>query len=114
MSGSSPESDGAAMSMAVTAVKAFARDIHQTGKFKRVLSVGIGGSALGPMFGRLEIAHGVGATVVAEGVETRDQWQFVSLMGCDIAQGYLIGRPVPAEELTIRLDVTTHIPLIAV
>jgi glucose-6-phosphate isomerase len=35
---------------AVAAVKAFARAIHQAGKFKRVLSVGIGGSALGPMF----------------------------------------------------------------
>ena len=35
---------------AVAAVKAFARAIHQAGTFKRVLSVGIGGSALGPMF----------------------------------------------------------------
>jgi len=35
---------------AAAAVKAFARAIHQAGKFKRVLSVGIGGSALGPMF----------------------------------------------------------------
>jgi glucose-6-phosphate isomerase len=34
----------------VAAVKAFARSIHQAAKFKRVLSVGIGGSALGPMF----------------------------------------------------------------
>jgi glucose-6-phosphate isomerase len=31
-------------------VKAFAKDIHQAGKFKRILCVGIGGSALGPMF----------------------------------------------------------------
>jgi glucose-6-phosphate isomerase len=35
---------------AIAAVKAFTREIHQAGKFKRVLSIGIGGSALGPMF----------------------------------------------------------------
>ncbi len=35
---------------AVASVQAFAKDVHQAGKFKRLLSVGIGGSALGPMF----------------------------------------------------------------
>ena len=35
---------------ATTAVKSFAKGIHQAGKFKRFLSIGIGGSALGPMF----------------------------------------------------------------
>lgn len=64
--------------------------------------------------GCVEIAHGVGATVVAEGIETREQWHFVSMMGCDVAQGYLIGRPMMASELTERLDVPSHIPLIAV
>lgn len=35
---------------AVASVKAFAGDVHREGRFKRVLSVGIGGSSLGPMF----------------------------------------------------------------
>jgi EAL domain-containing protein (putative c-di-GMP-specific phosphodiesterase class I) len=56
----------------------------------------------------------VGATVVAEGIETHEQWQFVSMMGCDIAQGYLIGHAMTAAEVTDRLYVPTHIPLVAV
>jgi glucose-6-phosphate isomerase len=35
---------------AVASVKSFAKEVHAAGKFKRILSVGIGGSALGPMF----------------------------------------------------------------
>ena len=61
--------------------------------------------------GSVEIAHGLGATVVAEGVETRDQLRFVYLMGCDIAQGYLIGRPAPAGETESLLDVPRVVPL---
>jgi diguanylate cyclase (GGDEF)-like protein len=89
--------------------------VHQV-KLDRSLLAGIPGDAGAEAIigGCVEIAHGVGATVVAEGIETREQWQFVSLMGCDIAQGYLIGRPVPANELTVRLDVPSHVPLIAV
>jgi EAL domain-containing protein (putative c-di-GMP-specific phosphodiesterase class I) len=49
--------------------------------------------------GSVEIAHGLGATVVAEGVETASEWDFVVRAGCDIAQGYLIGPPVPGNEL---------------
>src|SRR5437016_2014748 len=35
---------------AVASVQAFAAEVHRAGKFKRLLSIGIGGSALGPMF----------------------------------------------------------------
>jgi len=52
----------------------------------------------------VRIAHAIGATVVAEGVETHDQLERVTALGCDIGQGYLIGRPVPAEELTALLQ----------
>ena len=61
--------------------------------------------------GCVEIAHGIGATVVAEGIETPEQWRFASLMGCDIAQGYLVGRPGPADELTPLLAAPNHVPL---
>jgi diguanylate cyclase (GGDEF)-like protein len=52
----------------------------------------------------VRIAHAIGATVVAEGVETHDQLERVTALGCDIAQGYLIGRPAPADELTAVLQ----------
>ena len=52
----------------------------------------------------VEIAHAIGATVVAEGVETHDQWRFACNVGCDAAQGYLIGRPMPGDQLLELLD----------
>lgn len=43
------------------------------------------------------LAHGMGCDVVAEGVETRGQAECLIAMGCDIGQGYLYARPLPAE-----------------
>jgi diguanylate cyclase (GGDEF)-like protein len=43
------------------------------------------------------MAHGLGLHVVAEGVETASQLQLLSRLGCDNGQGYLFGRPQPAE-----------------
>ncbi|MFN3688783.1 EAL domain-containing protein [Salinarimonas sp.] len=42
----------------------------------------------------VNLAHSLGMSVVAEGIETREQLEFLRLHGCDIAQGYLIGRPL--------------------
>jgi EAL domain-containing protein (putative c-di-GMP-specific phosphodiesterase class I) len=47
----------------------------------------------------LEMAHQLDMTAVAEGVEDRADWDFARAAGCDIAQGYFIGRPMPAEAL---------------
>jgi EAL domain-containing protein (putative c-di-GMP-specific phosphodiesterase class I) len=44
-------------------------------------------------------ARGLGKEVVAEGVETLTQAQFLRMHGCDVLQGYLYARPVPASEL---------------
>ena len=47
----------------------------------------------------LELAHGLGLTVVAEGVEDEACLAFLRQNGCDYAQGYLIGKPMPASNL---------------
>jgi diguanylate cyclase (GGDEF)-like protein len=44
-------------------------------------------------------ARGLGKEVVAEGVETLTQAQFLRMHGCDVLQGFLYARPVPAGEL---------------
>jgi EAL domain-containing protein (putative c-di-GMP-specific phosphodiesterase class I) len=42
----------------------------------------------------IHLAHNLGLTVVAEGVETEDLLARLHSMGCDEAQGYFIGRPM--------------------
>ena len=50
------------------------------------------------------MAHGLGLKVVAEGVETREQWDFLKQVNCDMAQGYYFGRPMTAEDMQKRLQ----------
>ncbi len=50
------------------------------------------------------LAHGLGLTVVAEGVETSEQLNALHLAGCDLAQGFFLSRPVPADLLAERAD----------
>ncbi|MCG8426885.1 MAG: EAL domain-containing response regulator [Chromatiales bacterium] len=45
------------------------------------------------------LSHELNMRVVAEGVETKEQYQQLRELGCDMAQGYLISKPVPAEEI---------------
>ena len=47
--------------------------------------------------GVISLAHGLGLTVVAEGVETEAQKTMIGEMGCDFAQGYLFSRPLTPE-----------------
>jgi diguanylate cyclase (GGDEF)-like protein/PAS domain S-box-containing protein len=51
----------------------------------------------------LGMAKGLGMKVIAEGVETEQQKQFLVNHGCDMLQGYLFARPQPAEEFTQML-----------
>jgi EAL domain-containing protein (putative c-di-GMP-specific phosphodiesterase class I) len=50
------------------------------------------------------MAHSLELKVVAEGVETEEQLAYLEKQGCDYAQGYLLGRPVSADEFTILLE----------
>jgi len=49
----------------------------------------------------------LGLEVIAEGVETAAQQQFLACKGCSIYQGYYFGRPVPAEQFTALLQQST-------
>ncbi len=49
------------------------------------------------------LAHSLGRKVVAEGVEHRDILDLLVEMGCDIAQGFAVGRPMGLDSLTKRL-----------
>lgn len=57
------------------------------------------------------LAHELGFTVVAEGVETPAQLALLKAMGCDGAQGYLIARPMPAAEVDACLRVSPPVPI---
>jgi EAL domain-containing protein (putative c-di-GMP-specific phosphodiesterase class I)/CHASE2 domain-containing sensor protein len=51
----------------------------------------------------IQLAHSLGRRVVAEGVEDREALYALSLMGCDVAQGFFIGRPMPLGSLMRQL-----------
>jgi diguanylate cyclase (GGDEF)-like protein/PAS domain S-box-containing protein len=52
----------------------------------------------------IAMGHSLGLRIVAEGVETQEQWTLLRRQGCDEVQGYLFSRPVPAAELTRLLE----------
>ncbi len=45
----------------------------------------------------IDLAHNLGLKVVAEGVEDQETWDMLQILNCDTAQGYLLGKPMPAE-----------------
>lgn len=68
------------------------------------------------IYSSVELARKLRMSVVVEGVETREDWSFVYGAGCDVAQGYFISRPMPAEKLAPWLrdwEGRTDIPLAA-
>jgi len=52
----------------------------------------------------VDLAHSLGMKVTAEGVETREVIAALQLMGCDLAQGYHIAKPLPLDALVEFLD----------
>lgn len=51
------------------------------------------------VLGSIQLAHSMGLEVVAEGLERKEQLEWLRDAGCDFVQGYLVGRPAPLEEL---------------
>ena len=46
----------------------------------------------------IDLAHAMGISAVAEGVETKDQAAELNMLGCPVGQGFYCSQPLPAEE----------------
>ena len=53
----------------------------------------------------IDLAHNLGLSVVAEGVETAKAWKLLAGLNCDEIQGYFVAKPMPADTLA---DWLTH------
>lgn len=56
----------------------------------------------------IAMAHGLNMQVVAEGVETVEQLQILKQLDCDLAQGYLLGKPMPSKSISRLLKEQNH------
>lgn len=72
--------------------RGFVRDLEQDSDDAAIVSAIV---ALG---------QALGLRIVAEGVETDKQQDFLTRLGCDSLQGYLLGQPVPAEQFMGKLQ----------
>lgn len=52
----------------------------------------------------IAMAKGLNLTVVAEGIETKEQLSYLKEIGCQLGQGYLVSKPLPVEEIDMLLD----------
>jgi EAL domain-containing protein (putative c-di-GMP-specific phosphodiesterase class I) len=70
-------------------------------KIDKTFVLGMGGNAKNAAIIRSvsDLGQHLGLQVVAEGVETAEAWQEVQALGCAVAQGYYLSRPLPAAEL---------------
>jgi EAL domain-containing protein (putative c-di-GMP-specific phosphodiesterase class I) len=59
----------------------------------------------------IELAHNLGLRVVAEGVESAAAWMRLAALGCDLAQGFHLARPLPASGLLALLEAETETPV---
>ena len=53
--------------------------------------------------GMVDLAHSLGAVAVGEGIEAAADLLFLRSVGCDLAQGYLLGRPMPKADLVAQI-----------
>lgn len=59
------------------------------------------------------VGHALGLTVIAEGVETEGERDLLRFLGCDLAQGFLFGRPMTAEAIETRYPELVAVPAAA-
>jgi len=52
----------------------------------------------------VQLGRGLGKATLAEGIETEDEARFLATLGCQLGQGFFFGRPVPAKEITARIQ----------
>ncbi|MBV7255159.1 EAL domain-containing protein [Pacificimonas sp. WHA3] len=80
-------------------------------KIDRLFSAELTKSHNDPMLMRssIDLAHGLGMEVTAEGIETEAALALLRVMGCDRVQGYLTGRPMPLEELVEHVREQRHL-----
>ena len=58
----------------------------------------------------IAMGKAMGMMVVAEGIETKQQLEYLQDLKCDIAQGFLFSKPLPESEATIFLKQHKLIP----
>lgn len=75
-------------------------------KIDRTFITGLSGNARDQAIFKaiLSLGHNLGLRVVAEGVETHEQYYFLRDVGCDEVQGYFFGMPVPAADFDLLFD----------
>ncbi|HCY16702.1 MAG: hypothetical protein A2Z93_04410 [Curvibacter sp. GWA2_64_110] len=81
----------------------------QTLKIDRAFIIGIGESRSDESIiqAMVDISRSLNLVSVAEGVETAEQFAFLRRLGCEQVQGYLFGKPVPANEFLSRWQAQT-------
>jgi predicted signal transduction protein with EAL and GGDEF domain len=73
-----------------------------------------GDRALDLVRATIALGHALGLRIVAEGIEDAETLELLSGLGCDLGQGYFIGRPGPADGVTPRSSAPSRPPLGAV
>ncbi len=67
-------------------------------------TLGKTGDAHALLSGVIELAHAMGALVVAEGIETPQQANELRQMGCDVGQGFYLGRPMDRARIELWFE----------
>jgi diguanylate cyclase (GGDEF)-like protein len=62
----------------------------------------------------VDMGHGLGLKVVAEGIETEASAKRLQNFGCDVAQGYFYAKPMPREQFEAWLEHRERVPVVAV
>ena len=71
-----------------------------------VLELGENERAAAAVLSAVELGRSMHLTVCAEGIETAEVWHRLRLLGADVAQGYLIARPMPPDEMAAWIERT--------